>query len=275
MTQHIPESQPDTIDAVGDLKSLLQEAFLIYRLHWRVLSMGFALMFLATVLLGSAQILALLVLPHVFTGYYIMQLRALRGQLPRPSDMLQPFTVYLPILMANLFKTVLVMPVEIFMTLGFGVYILPMLDPNTFDIQGMTELISKFGLEQYHGSMAFNAVIAIFTILYVVMSLALSQTLYILADIVMAESWDRLRRNATTEAWLALKKSLHLMRGRITQLFAYGFIFMLIGLSGLAFFMFGVMFTAPLGMLGFAVFYNRLVGGGPTPPPVEAPPSEI
>ena len=273
-----PDIHPQPVGAIDDLKGIVQETLAVFRRHWRMLVSGFALYALAALLLLRVEMVAMLVLPHLLAGYQIMQLKALRGASPVQRDMLTPFSMYLPILMASLMQSVIAMPVQIPMMLGFAVYIVPLLGNAEPTLQGVAETIGNLGLDQYHGSLVLNAAIAGCTGVWLFITLSFSQVSYLLADKVMAGGWDRLHHSATQEAWETLRTSFGLMKQKRTLLFVYAVVFICIGVSGFALFFVGVMFTAPIAMLGLAVFYNRLIGGGPVPeipatPPTEEPPS--
>ena len=275
-----PDIHPQPVGAVDDFKGIVQETLTVFRRHWRMLVSGFALFALAGILLMRVQLLAMLVLPHLLVGYQIMQLKALRGGQPTQRNMLLPFSMYLPILMASLLRSVISMPVEVPMQLGFWTYLIPMLDSEKAGLKELSDFINQLGLYEYSGSFAFNAVIAGCTGAWLFIALSLSQIFYLLADMVMAGGWDRMRRSATQEALETLRYSFRLMKAQRTRFFLYSVFFILIGVSGFALFFVGFMFTAPIAMLGLAVFYNRLIGGAPVPeamksPPVAQPPSEV
>jgi len=97
-----PESPKYTAEDVT-LGAVLGEGWDAYKANFGMIFVGFLIYLVIAAIVGNIPLVPIFVIPHIMVGYYIMCLKAVRGQeTPELGDMFKGFSLYVPILLANI-----------------------------------------------------------------------------------------------------------------------------------------------------------------------------
>jgi len=97
--QETPKLTPEDVT----LGAVLGEGWEAYKANFGMIFVGFLIYLVIAAILGNIPLVPIFVLPHIMVGYYIMCLKAVRGQeTPELGDLFKGFSLYVPILLANI-----------------------------------------------------------------------------------------------------------------------------------------------------------------------------
>lgn len=96
-----PQAPKLTVDDVT-LGAILGEGWEAYKANFGMIFVGFLVYLVIAAILGNIPLVPIFVLPHIMVGYYIMCLRAVRNQPVELGDLFKGFSLYVPILLANI-----------------------------------------------------------------------------------------------------------------------------------------------------------------------------